>query len=536
VSKGDLSDAVRSNRKAVREQIKQAAEAEPPDGKNGDTAPIYEEVDLDRLMQEDGEPVPEFPLDTLPDRFRNLVEEVMRHYRVPALLPAVCALLTNSSALGRGVYAKSNSRRTFPNLYALIGAKSGTGKSVVFDECVSPLSEMQQEAIKAFGAEQKPRAEVEMKLLDREIHELAKFKKNERKFDMSEDCRQEKLSELLQQKAELEDKLQFAARLYCEDFTSEALGMLLAASGEQISVLSDEGGLALYNMLGRYTKGDITDDILLCRGKTCNSHTVDRVGRPPIFLRCPCITLLLLVQPDLLERAFSNERLMVGGFLARCLTVDSQMQVQYQTEHSLPDVEENIKAEWDAHNRQLVEAFRYAEEPYQIPVEPEVRKLSRQYSNDIVDQVRGTLADVTSFAIRWDENAWGIAENLHMGLYGAEWLDKPTPLSAETFKKAITISRYFADRQLEVLQRPRIEAQEKLHSRLEEVFEKNENKPITIRTLRDRHGIKKGEVLSSVKSHPDTFGIITVDPPHGGSKSVLVFLKSNPPPGWRSKK
>lgn len=42
MGKGDLSDAVRRNRKAVRDQIKQAAETEPPketiEGQNGDTA------------------------------------------------------------------------------------------------------------------------------------------------------------------------------------------------------------------------------------------------------------------------------------------------------------------------------------------------------------------------------------------------------------------------------------------------------------------------------------------------------------------
>jgi replicative DNA helicase len=130
----------------------------------------------------------------------------------------------------------------------------------------------------------------------------------------------------LQEQAVLEDKLEFASRLWCSDFTSEALGMLLANSNEQMSVLSDEGGLALYNMLGRYTKGDITDDILLCKGKTVNAHAVDRVGRAPIVLNHPCITLLLLVQPDLLQKAFSNQRLLVGGFLARCLAADSKME------------------------------------------------------------------------------------------------------------------------------------------------------------------------------------------------------------------
>jgi hypothetical protein len=56
------------------------------------------------------------------------------------------------------------------------------------------------------------------------------------------------------------------------------------------------------------------------------------VSRPPIVLHHPCVTMLLLVQPDLLQKAFSNERLLVGGLLARCLAADSKMEVQYEDE------------------------------------------------------------------------------------------------------------------------------------------------------------------------------------------------------------
>ena len=255
-----------------------------------------------------------FPLDALPDSFRVPIQEVMRHFRVPALLPSICALVINSAAIGRGLVVKSNVRRTYANLYALIGAQSGTGKSVVFDEFMAPLAELQMETLKDFNAEQKPRAEAELKMLQREVQELLKFKKNQKGFDAGEDARQARLAELLQQQAVLEDKLDFASRLWCSDFTSEALAMLLAGSGEQMAVLSDEGGLTIYNMLGRYLKGDCTDDILLCKAKTVNAHAIDRVGRAPIVLSHPCVSLLLLVQPDLLQKAFSNERLLVGGF------------------------------------------------------------------------------------------------------------------------------------------------------------------------------------------------------------------------------
>jgi hypothetical protein len=182
-----------------------------------------------------------------------------------------------------------------------------------------------------------------------------------------------------------------------------------------------------------------------------------------------------------------------------------------------------------------VKMFRFAEEPYWIDVEPEVRKLSRDYFNRCAAKARGTLCDVDSFALRWRERAWEIAINLHMGIYGVQWADHPARLSAATFSNALLITDFFAERQLEVLQRPRVEAQQKHRDRLEEVFENNKKEPMTLRTLRDRHGITKDEVILCVKSHPDVFGIITVDPPHGGSKSTLVFLKSNPPPGWRFK-
>jgi hypothetical protein len=59
---------------------------------------------------------------------------------------------------------------------------------------------------------------------------------------------------------------------------------------------------------------------------------VDRITRFPVILSKPCISLFLAVQPDLLYRAFANERLLTGGFLARCLAADSRLQIEYEDE------------------------------------------------------------------------------------------------------------------------------------------------------------------------------------------------------------
>jgi hypothetical protein len=128
----------------------QTSEESSNDG-NDNSSPdvIFKEFDLNSpLLVGEDEELPSFPLDALPASFRTPIEEVMRHYRVSALLPTVCALVINSAAIGRGLVVKSNVRRTYANLYALIGAKSGTGKSVVFDEFMAPLSELQLETLK----------------------------------------------------------------------------------------------------------------------------------------------------------------------------------------------------------------------------------------------------------------------------------------------------------------------------------------------------------------------------------------------------
>jgi hypothetical protein len=192
----------------------------------------YKEINWDdpQIFKDDEERQTEFPLETMPPIFRQPIEEVMRHYKVSALLPAACALVINSAAIGRGLMVQSNVKRTYANLYSIIAAKSGTGKSTVFDEFMVPLNDLQWETLKDFNAEQKPRAEAELKLLQAEIQELLRHRKKQKEFDVGEDARQERLGELLQKQAVLEDKLEFASRLWCVDFTSEALGMLLASS------------------------------------------------------------------------------------------------------------------------------------------------------------------------------------------------------------------------------------------------------------------------------------------------------------------
>jgi hypothetical protein len=182
---------------------------------------------------------------------------------------------------------------------------------------------------------------------------------------------------------------------------------------------------------------------------------------------------------------------------------------------------------WNQHVRAMVKNFRAADEPYWINSEHGVRAISRECHNNIVDQIRGVFWDIDSFAMRWVERAWEIALNLHSGLHGTECYRHP--LAEETFANAVSISTYFAERQIEVLNAMRTKAINDNRDRLQKIIKTNDKKPVTIRDLKRRHGIERQEVLNNVKSHPELFGIAELRQTTGGPPSLIVFLQSDPP-------
>jgi hypothetical protein len=486
----------------------------------------YHEISFDAhiidLEIDEDEP---FPLKAFPDLIQTPVHEMARHYKVRPALPAIVALCINSAAIGRGVTVQSNVRKTYANLYALIGAESGTGKSVVHEDLSRVILEEQNKLLEDFESKDRPELEAELKLLDRDIQGLLKEKDKD-------DCgtRQLRLSDFLKEQSELTDRLEGSYRLVSSDFTSEGLGKLLVGSGEQMAVLSDEGGLCLYNMMGRYTKGDMTDDIFLSMCKTVTPHIVDRASRAPIILKRPCVTLMLMLQPDLMNKAFADERLRVGGFLARCLFFDSRMQIQYEDEHSLAPPDATVMEGWYTHIRSLLQAFRMAKQSFEISVGAGVRDVSRTFRNEMVDRMRDDLGDVKSFAVRWAERAWEIALNFHVAIHGAEAFKYA--LTKETFENAVTVVRWFIDEELRVLQVSRAEATNKTAEKLTELFVRNNNTPISLRDLDRRHRIEKSQVISCVKSNKYLFVLATRRSPRGGVPSPVVFPRAHPPDGW----
>ncbi|MEZ5116165.1 MAG: YfjI family protein [Candidatus Nanopelagicales bacterium] len=104
-------------------------------------------------------------------------------------------------------------------------------------------------------------------------------------------------------------------RLFADDVTPEATATLLAEQGGRLAILSAEGGV--FDMLaGRYTSGLANLDVFL-KGHAGDTLRVDRKGRAPEYVERPALTLLLMLQPQVLQAIARHDGFRGRGLLDR---------------------------------------------------------------------------------------------------------------------------------------------------------------------------------------------------------------------------
>lgn len=106
-------------------------------------------------------------------------------------------------------------------------------------------------------------------------------------------------------------------QLWTSEVTPEKLGIILAENSERVAWLSSEGGL-FDIMGGRYSSGVPNLDLFL-KAHSGDADRVDRVGRGPVFLREPLLTIGLSPQPDVLRGLAGKPGFRGRGLLGRFL-------------------------------------------------------------------------------------------------------------------------------------------------------------------------------------------------------------------------
>ena len=397
-------------------------------------------------IDDDNELTP-FPVDCLPGATGDMARAIAQAERVPESLTGSCVLGILSASIGAGLEVRSGGQRvTRGSLFILASAQSGTGKSESFRHAVRPLHEYERDIIEAWRRDTLPGLQAEKELLDSEILAL---KKQAGKQDTGIE-REATRRELEAKKArllELDSAMQSPV-LTVEDITTERLASLLSKRGEVLSSLSPDAGNIVSNLLGRYNKLDRTDESIYLKAYSGDYTRVDRIGRDPVVLHHPCLSVLWLTQPDKLDTLLGERSLTDGGMIPRLLICHTNCQPTHITgdQQGIPSV---TLQGWGAIVMELLTAYCHTSQAFTIEPTAEAVQLLTTHHNTVVDRRLRDLKDITSFAARWTEQAWRLSVVLHAAQHGAHAHEHH--LSAETATAAITLADWYAAQQLDIL-------------------------------------------------------------------------------------
>ncbi len=388
-----------------------------------------------------------FPLEHLPLVAADMAMAIARTERTPETLAGCCVLGILSASIGAGLQVKSGPDRvTRGNLYLMASAESGSGKSETFRHAARPFHEFERNMVKRWLTDTAPKVETDVAILESCIKQLTgtagKAKDAIERASLRDELEKAK-ADLVVAKA-----LCQTPALCCEDITTERLAVMLGHNQEQLASLSPDAGSIVNNLLGRYSKLDRTDEGIYLKAFSGDYCRVDRQGRDPVLLQRPCLAALWLTQPDKVDTLLAERSLTDGGLIPRLLVCHTRAQPR-----PILDDAEGIPAAtasaWAMLIGKLIHTFRMAPEPFTIEPTPEARQVMKEHHNRIVTQRLAELRDVTTYAARWNEQAWRIAVCLHAGLHGAEAGDQM--LLADTAESGIALADWFANEQLQIL-------------------------------------------------------------------------------------
>ncbi|MDP9475653.1 MAG: DNA polymerase [Actinomycetota bacterium] len=262
----------------------------------------------------DPPPLPEFPVEALPEGIRGYVEALATFTQTPRMLAGGVALGAMATALAKKVVVEARPGWEEPlQLWTLTLLESGNRKTAVMQSMLEPFDTWER----ARAGELAPRvAEAESR---RNILE-------QRRKKAEKDAAQKRGAEA----AEAEVAALAAARLLAEleapsppqlitsDVTPEEVARLCRDNDSRIAVWSDEGEVFKI-VAGRYSSSQTPNVETFLKGHSGGDVRVNRIGREGIRVHDAAVTMVLVVQPEVLASLGNRDTLKGLGYFARFL-------------------------------------------------------------------------------------------------------------------------------------------------------------------------------------------------------------------------
>lgn len=395
LEKGDITDIYEAiGADAALELIERAKALPSPDPLQHGAEPVAESKFNELVLFEQGEELPEFPLEALPLSVYEFVDCVSKAVQAPVELVATCALgVLETACRGRYPIRLSNGHVEQPCLYLAPVAAPGERKSSVMEVVSQQLYEYEAEYNLAHAVEIS-QSKSSLKLLQNRIESVISRASKETDVTKVEAAKKE-LQELHTEEAAF--KTVERLELTGADVTPERLARILKSQNEVFSLVSSEGS-TIWDCIGRYAdKGQI--DIFL---KAYSGDPV-RVSRmnDSVELNHPILNILAPCQPSVVEELFRDKEKVGRGLLSRISFVKCRSLVGKRTLTCEP-LEDRVKDTYNNLCRDMLSGTSKGE----LRLDNAAFAVVNKFFNEIESRQIPEVGDIT-FMAEWASKATG---------------------------------------------------------------------------------------------------------------------------------
>lgn len=351
-------------------------------------------------------------------------------------MPSVSALAMASLCAQRKFNVHPIARHYEPvNLYAAVVAKPSERKSPTISLTAAPVYRYQREE----NERRRPLVEEyqdRRDMLQRRIESMKKVGGGKKAKTEAQNM----MEDIALLRRELEDLEKDAVNyisLTADDITMEALTSKMMANGEKMALISSEGNI--FNIMsGLYTGGTVNVDLIL-KAWSGDHVEVDRKGRPPEVLMNPALTILLMVQPRVLEAVMNNAEFAGRGLNARFLYAIPVSTVGTRV-FDAPDIPREVIDDY-CNLLSRILAIPDTGEPRTIELTEEARDELRKIHDEIEPRLISDLEPMGDWAGKYEGTVVRIAGLLHV----CDHVEKAAEvlMPGETVRRAAKIGEYF---------------------------------------------------------------------------------------------
>lgn len=364
-------------------------------------------------------------MDALPEVIRRYVLAVAESTQTPVDMAAVEALGIVSLCCQGKYFIRGNADWAEPlNTYMVVIMEPAERKSSVLSMMIRPV-EVYEKTENERRSPEIVKSQMELSKLEKEKRSLVE---RASKGKATEEDIKNKAKEI----AEYEPVKPL--RLFVDDVTSEKLTSVLAENNGCAAVVSAEGGI--FDIISGLYSRNVNIDVFL-KGHSGDTIRVDRIGRASESIIHPALTMVLAVQPEVLNGLMSNNTFRGRGLTARFLYAMPKSTVGSRS-FSAEAIPEGIRSRY----QDLIETILSDDNEQQpISLDDDAQAVLEGLFNEIESRLKGDLAEISDWAGKFVGAVLRISGILHVMKYPKDSMFDS--VDRETMENAAAIGRYF---------------------------------------------------------------------------------------------